>query len=94
MFNFFCAGIDFTGQANCHYIAHQSDRQSQNAPKGYIARQEMTLEIAHIGLHIGRLHNCMLWMHIEPSPHRLRTFFSGAYFNKCRAPINATFGRP
>ena len=32
------------GLANCRYVAHQSDRQGQNAPKGYIARQEMTPE--------------------------------------------------
>ena len=48
------------GLANCRYVAHQSYRQGKHAPKGYIARQEMTLEIAHI--HIGRLHNGMLWM--------------------------------
>ena len=37
-----------TGLANCRYVAHQSDRQGLNAPKGYFARQEMTPEIAHI----------------------------------------------
>ena len=31
----------------------KSDRQGQNAPKGYIAQQEMTPEIAH--KHVGRL---------------------------------------
>ena len=36
------------GLANCRYVAHQSDRQAQNAPKGYIGRQEMTPEIAHM----------------------------------------------
>ena len=46
------------GLANCRYVAHQSDTQAQNAPKGYIARQEMTPEIAHI--HIGRLQNGMI----------------------------------
>ena len=47
-----------SGLANCRYVAHQSDRQRQNAPRAYIARQEMTPEIANI--HIGRLHNKMV----------------------------------
>ena len=80
------------GLANCRYVAHQSDRQGKNAPKGYIERQEMTPEIAHI--HIGRLHNGMLWMQSDPSPQNLTIFFSGAHFNQCSAPINATFGQP
>ena len=50
----------------------------------------MTPEIAHI--HIGRLHNGMLWMQSDPSPQNLKIFFSGAHFNQFRAPINATFG--
>ena len=54
-------------------VAHQSDRQGENAPKGYIARQEMTPEIAHI--QIGRLHNGMLWMQSDPNPHNLKYFF-------------------
>ena len=68
-----------TGLANCCYVAHQSDRQGKNAPKGYIERQEMTPEIAHI--HIGRLHNGMLWMQSDPSPQNLTKKFSGAHFN-------------
>ena len=44
-----------SGLVNCRYVAHQSDMQGQNTPKGYIARQEMTPEIANI--HVGRLHN-------------------------------------
>ena len=46
------------GLANCRYVAHQIDRKGQNAPKGYIARQEMTPEIANI--HVGRVHNEMV----------------------------------
>ena len=69
-----------SGLANCRYVAHKSDRQGQNAPKGYIARQEMTPEIAHI--HIGRLHNGMLWMQSDPCPQNLKIFFSGAHFNQ------------
>ena len=44
-----------SGLANCRYVAHQSDRQSQIAPKSYIVRQEMTPEIAHV--HVDRLQN-------------------------------------
>ena len=50
--------LPIAGLANCRYVAHQSDRQGQNAPKGYIARQEMTPEIANI--HVGRLHKEMV----------------------------------
>ena len=74
------------------YVAHQSDRQGQNAPNGYIAQQEMTPEIAHI--HVDRLQNEFVRMQNDPSHHRLHTFFSGAHFKQCRAPINATFGQP
>ena len=59
-------GNSYSGLANCRYVTHQSDRQGQNAPKGYIARQEMTAEIAHI--HVGKLQSGMLWMHSDPSP--------------------------
>ena len=62
-----------TGLANCRYVAYQSDRQGQNAPKGHIARQEMTPEIAHI--HVDRLQNGIVWMHSDPSHHRLHSFF-------------------
>ena len=65
--------IALTRLANCHYVVHQSDRQGPNAPKGYIVRQEMTPEIAHI--HVGRLQNGMIWMQINLSPHRLHTVF-------------------
>ena len=56
-----------SGLANCRYVAHQGDRQ--NAPRGYIARQEMT------NIHVGRLHNKMVWMQSDPSPHSLHTVF-------------------
>ena len=36
------------GLAYCRYVAHQSDIQCQNAPKGYIAPQGITREIIHI----------------------------------------------
>ena len=44
-----------SGLANCRYVAHQSDRQGQNKPKGYIGRQDMTPEIAH--MYVNRLQN-------------------------------------
>ena len=67
-----------SGLANCRYVAHQSDTQGQNAPKGYIARQEMTPEIAHI--HLGWLQNGMIWMQSDPSPHTLHTVFFWCLF--------------
>ena len=85
---------ELSGLSNCRYVAHQSDRQGKNAPKGYIALQEMTPEIAHIHRPIGRPHNGILWMHSDPSPQNLKIFFSNAHFNQCRTPINATFGQP
>ena len=81
------------GLTNCRYVAHQSDTQGQIAPKGYIARQEMTPEIAHC-IHVGRLQNEMVWMQSDLSPHRLHTVFFWCHFNQCRAPIKATFGQP
>ena len=48
------------GLANCRYVAHQSARQGKNAPKGYIVWEKMTPKIAHIHIHIGRVHNGML----------------------------------
>ena len=33
-------------------------------------------------------------MQSDPSPQNLKIIFSGAHFNQCRAPINATFGQP
>ena len=78
--------------ANCRYVAHKSDRQGQNSPKGYHAPQERTPEIAHI--HVGRPHNGIVWMQSDLRPQSLYTVFSGAYFNQCRAPITPTFGQP
>ena len=65
-----------------------TDRQVQNASKGYISRQEMTPEIAY--MHLGRLHNGKLWMQSDLCHHRLH---NGAHFNQRRLSINATFGQ-
>ena len=53
-----------SGLANCRYVAHQSDRQGQNAPKGYFARQEMTPEIAHIHIVASELKD-PIWHSLE-----------------------------
>ena len=68
----------YSGLANCRYVAHQSDTQGQNAPKGFITRQEITPEIAHI--HVGGLQNGMIWMQSDLSPQRLHTVFSWCLF--------------
>ena len=54
---------DKAGLANCRSVAHQSDRQGENAPKGYVARQEMTPEIAQI--HVDRLHIMEWYMEVK-----------------------------
>ena len=67
-----CPTEQDAGLANCRYVEHQSDRHGQNAPKGHIARQEMT-EIAHI--HVDRLQNGIVWLQSDASHHRLHTVF-------------------
>ena len=88
-------GQPFTGLANCRYVAHQSDRQGQNATKGYsLLREKKWLEIAHI--HVDRVQNRIVWMQSDPRLHRPHTgfFLLPILISVCRAQINATFGQP
>ena len=82
-----------TGLANCHYVARQSDRQGKNAPGGFIARQEMTPEVVHI--HIDRLHNRIVWMQSDLSPHRLYTVsrcgYRGGHSGRAPTPFCPKF---